>query len=84
MLEAFADSEDEKVLKEAAEVIGGDLMEGLSVGEAPYEEWLASERERFRLIICGVYVRLMKGAERSGRLEEGLTYGLKLLSLDPI
>ena len=49
-LEALAGSEDEDALKQAAELISGDLMEGLSVGEAPYEEWLASERERFRLI----------------------------------
>ena len=51
-------------LSEAAELIGGDLMEGLSVGEAQYEEWLASERERFRLIICGIYTRLMKVRNR--------------------
>lgn len=84
VLETHADSEDADVLKEAADLIGGDLMEGFSVGEASYEEWLASERERFRLIFCGVYMRLLSGAERRGRLEEGLTYGLKLLSLDPI
>ena len=84
VLATLADSEDEDALKEAAELIGGDLMEGLSLAEAAYEEWLASERERFRLMICNIYGRLMKAAERSGRLEEGLTFGLKLLSLDPI
>src|SRR5262245_55951100 len=50
VLEAVANSENEDALGEATELIGGDLMEGLSVGAAQYEEWLASERERFRLI----------------------------------
>lgn len=84
VLESVAHSENEEVLGEAVELIGGDLMEGLSVGEAQYEEWLASERERFRLMTCGIYSRLMKSAEHGGRLEEALTIGLKLLSLDPI
>jgi TolB-like protein/Flp pilus assembly protein TadD len=83
-LEALADTEDKDALEEAAKLIGGDLMEGLFVGEAPYEEWLASERERFRLITRRIYLRLMDDAERSGRLEEALSYGLQLLAFDPI
>jgi TolB-like protein len=83
-LETLADTEDKSELKEAAKLIGGDLMEGLFVGEAPYEEWLASERERFRLITCRIYLRLMEHEERSGRLEEALSYGLQLLAFDPI
>ncbi|BCG96925.1 transcriptional regulator [Mesorhizobium sp. 131-2-1] len=59
-------------------------MEGLAVGEAGFEQWLASERERFRLLIGRIYTRLMEGAEHSGMVEEALTYGLKLLSLDPL
>ncbi|WP_168247361.1 MULTISPECIES: BTAD domain-containing putative transcriptional regulator [unclassified Mesorhizobium] len=83
-VEDLSGSKDKEALKEAAELISGDLMEGLSVGEAPYEEWLASERERFRLTRCGIYVRLMDDAEQGGRFEEALTYGLKLLALDPL
>jgi adenylate cyclase len=59
-------------------------MEGLFIGEAPYEEWLASERERFRLITRRIHARLMDDAEQGGNLEEALTHGLKLLALDPI
>lgn len=83
-VEALAGSDDEDTLKNAIDLIGGDLMEGLYVGEAPYEEWLASERERFRLMSCRIYVRLMDNAEGAGRFEEALTYGSKLLALDPL
>ena len=59
-------------------------MEGLSLEESGFEDWLRTERERFRLLACGIHARLMEHAERSGRVEEALTSGLKLLSLDPL
>ena len=43
-----------------------------------------AERQRFRLIACSLHARLMECAERRGSLEEALTSGLKLLSLDPL
>ena len=50
VVEASADSDNENELREAAELVGGELMEGLAVSEAGFEQWLASERERFRLL----------------------------------
>jgi TolB-like protein/Tfp pilus assembly protein PilF len=83
-LESAARSEDESTLRKAADLIGGELMEGMSVSEAAFEEWLASERERFRLVACSIYARLVERAEQSGKLEEALNFGLRLLSLDPL
>jgi TolB-like protein len=83
-LEAAAASEDEDALQDAAALIGGDLMEGLSVGESSFEHWLSAERARLRLLAGTVYTRLMERAERGGRHEEALAHGLKLLSLDPL
>ena len=79
-----ASSQDDDTLEEAAALIGGELMEGLAVDEPAFEQWLASERERFRLLAASTYGRLMDLAERDGRLEAALTSGLKLLSLDPL
>jgi TolB-like protein len=84
LVDSAAGSTDEAVLQEAAELAGGELMEGLSVAEAGFEQWLTAERERFRLIVCGIRARLMECAEQGGRLEEALAHGLKLLSLDPL
>jgi len=77
-------SMDDAALREAAELAGGELMEGLSVGEGGFEQWLTVERERFRLLACGIHARLMERAEQSGRFEEALAHGLKLLSFDPL
>ena len=42
-------------LQAVADLIGGELMEGLSVGEVGFEQWLTTERERFRMIAAGVF-----------------------------
>jgi TolB-like protein len=83
-LEAVAACEDDETLLSAATLIGGDLMEGLAVGESSFEHWLSAERARFRLLASTVYTRLMERADQGGRLEEALAHGLKLLTLDPL
>ena len=84
VLEAAAAGEDEGALEHAAGLIGGELMEGLSVGEASFEHWLSAERARIRVLCETVYTRLMQRAEQGGRPEEALAHGLKLLSIDPL
>ena len=84
VLERAVGSNDDKALREAALLIRGEFMEGLSVDEAAFEHWLAGERERFRQLACTVHSRLMDRAERSGDIEEALNHGLKLISLDPL
>lgn len=66
-LEAASALEEEEALREAAALFRGDLMEGLFIGEAAFEQWLAGERERFRLLICGLYSRLMNTAGEASR-----------------
>jgi DNA-binding SARP family transcriptional activator/TolB-like protein len=84
LVESAAGSTDDAALQEAAELVGGELMEGLFVAEAGFEQWLTAERERFRLLTCGIHARVMERAEQGGRLVEALAHGLKLLSLDPL
>jgi DNA-binding SARP family transcriptional activator len=83
-MESLAASGNPETLRAAADLIGGELMEGLAIAEPGFEDWLAAERERLRRIACGIHGRLMRDAERDGRLEEGLAHGLELLALDPL
>src|SRR5262245_56603729 len=83
-LESAVEADDYETLRQAAELVGGELMEGLSINETSFEQWLTAERERFRLLSCRVFAQLMKLMERSGKLEEALGYVLRLLSLDPL
>lgn len=80
-LEAAAKSEGDA---DAAPDITGEFLEGLSIDEPGFDQWLTSERERFRLISASVHVRLMKRAEEHGKLEEAINQGHKLLGLDPL
>jgi DNA-binding SARP family transcriptional activator/Tfp pilus assembly protein PilF len=84
VLAAARDSTDDAEMRVVAEVVGGELLEGLSVGEPGFDQWLRAERERFHLLTCSLHARLMDSAERHGNLEEVLVSGLKLLSLDPL
>jgi TolB-like protein/predicted Zn-dependent protease len=83
-VEKAAKSEDSAALEEAAALFTGEFLEGLSIDEASFDEWLTSERQRFRLTAASIHARLMQLAEQHGRLEEAITHGLKLLSLDPL
>ena len=77
-------SEDRDTLRDATGLFAGELLEGLTVGEASFEQWLAGERERFRLLACRINARLMDLEEKAGRLEEALVLGLKVLTFDPL
>ncbi len=83
-LELAAKSDDVDLLRTATELYGGDFLEGLAIDESSFEQWLVSERERFRLLVATIYTRLAKSAEDAGKTEEAIAHGLKLLQLDPL
>lgn len=82
-LESAAQNEDMPALGEAAALAGGEFLEGLTIDEPGFEQWLTGERERLRLLLLTAHAQLMKSAEQRGKLEEAINHGLKLLSLDP-
>jgi TolB-like protein/Flp pilus assembly protein TadD len=83
-VEAAANAEDEDVLRKAAELFAGELMEGLSTGEAAFEQWLVAERERFRDLTCTIQERLLRLLETRGRFDEALAVASRLLAIDPL
>src|SRR5262245_57266801 len=83
-LEAATRNEDMTVFANAAALAGGEFLEGLTIDEPGFEQWLTGERERLRLLLLTAHAQLMKSAEQRGKLEESINHGLKLLSLDPL
>ncbi|QIG49288.1 tetratricopeptide repeat protein [Nordella sp. HKS 07] len=83
-LEEAAQSEDPVTLGDAAGLFSGDVLEGMAIDEPAFEQWLAGERERFRLLAATVRGRLAKSAEGAGRLEEAVAHAQQLLNLDPL
>ncbi len=84
LLEAAAQTQNTAALGEAAALAGGDFLEGLSIDESGFDQWLTGERERLRLLLTKIHTRLLTSAEQGGRLEEAINHGLKLLSLDAL
>src|SRR6185369_12672577 len=69
-------------LTRAAALYNGDLLAGLALDEAPFEEWLISERERLRELALAVLARLLAHQRKTAAPEAALQTALKLLSID--
>ncbi len=73
------------VLANLAQLYRGDLLEGLSVQDAPlFEEWLLVERERFGLLYQDILWNLGR-AQQAAKEHEGavLTFS-RLIEIDPL
>lgn len=64
------------VLRRAVELYRGDLLEGW------HEEWCVFERERLRAMYLAMLEKLLGYCESTGRYEEGLVHGERLLRHD--
>jgi len=71
-------------LAQAADLYQGDLLQGLAVREAPFEDWLMAERERLRELALEALAKLLTQQRARGATESALQTALRLLALDPL
>src|SRR6266849_4876762 len=71
-------------LEKAAALYQGDFLAGLTVDEAPFEEWLIGERERLRELALEGLAKLLAHQRSAGAAEAAIQTGLTLLGLDPL
>jgi DNA-binding SARP family transcriptional activator/predicted ATPase len=71
-------------LERAAALYRGDLLEGLALQEAPFEEWLLAERERLHELALEALAKLLRHQRITGATEAALQTALRLLALDPL
>jgi DNA-binding SARP family transcriptional activator/tetratricopeptide (TPR) repeat protein len=62
----------------------GDLLEGLTIQEPPFEDWLLGERERLREQALEGFGRLLAHQQKTGASEGAVQTALRLLALDPL
>src|SRR5260370_5393843 len=72
-----------EALREATALYRGELLEGFRVDEAPFDDWLATERQRLRELVLTELERLLALDLRARALEQAVATGLRLLALDP-
>jgi DNA-binding SARP family transcriptional activator/tetratricopeptide (TPR) repeat protein len=71
-------------LERAAALYRGDLLDGLSVDEAPFEEWRLGERERLRELALDVLAKLLRSHVGADRTETSVQIALRILGMDPL
>ena len=65
-------------LEEAVELYRGDFLDGF------YDDWCLYERERLEQMLLRTLAKLMIHHGTRGRYEEGIAYGQRIVSLDPL
>jgi DNA-binding SARP family transcriptional activator len=68
----------------AAELYGGDLLEGLSLREPAFEEWVGVERARFNTLACTVFERAAEQQFAAGDAAAAIDTAQRLVKLDPL
>ena len=70
-------------LERAAVLYRGALLEGISIDESSFEDWLRTERERLGELAVEVLAKLLGHHVRADAIEPAMRIGLRLLALDP-
>ena len=70
-------------LEQAAALYRGDLLEGFSLRDRNFDEWLTGERERLREHAVQLFLRLMERAAAAG-VEPAIRWALRILAVDPV
>lgn len=82
--ERLANEGTPQALAQAAALYKGDFLEGLSVQEPRFEEWLITERERLREVALEVLGKLLAQQTASGAVQQAIQTAGRLLALDPL
>jgi len=70
-------------LKEAVDLYHGDLLEGFSVDEPPFEDWLQVERERLRSRAVEALRKLLAEHVREKVIGAAVDIAVRLLTFEP-
>lgn len=83
-LERLGDSSTLEDLEAAVALYRGELLEGFALEEPAFDQWLAAERERTRLLFSRLLSSLVEKLERDQRIEDAIAQAARLVALDPL
>jgi DNA-binding SARP family transcriptional activator len=73
----------EKAIGRAAGLYRADLVDGFSLRDRDFDDWLTGERERLRERAVQLFLRLMARAASTG-VEPAIRWALRILAVDPV
>lgn len=82
--EELAASTAPEELEQAVTLYKGDLLDGFSLREQAFEEWLRAERERLRTLAIGALEKLTAHYREVGEVARCAQAAARLLCLDPL
>lgn len=82
--EALAASSAPADLEQALVVYRGDLLDGFTLKEEPFEDWLRVERERLRTVAVAALDRLVRHYGATNDLASSVRAAARLLALEPL
>jgi DNA-binding SARP family transcriptional activator/pimeloyl-ACP methyl ester carboxylesterase len=82
--EALAAGSSPGELEQAISLYRGDLLDGFSLKEEPFEDWLRVERERLRTVAVKALEKLVSHYFSANRLGSCVEAATRLLASDPL
>jgi DNA-binding SARP family transcriptional activator len=73
-----------EALAEASELYHGEFLEGLSVSEVGFEDWVSIEREKLRETALSVLSTRVEQQMSEGKSEAAVQTSLRILAIDPL
>ena len=73
-----------EALAQATALYRGDFLEGLSVREPRFEEWLITQRELLRELALEALAKLLAHQTKTGATQQAIQTAVRLLGLDPL
>jgi TolB-like protein/DNA-binding SARP family transcriptional activator len=77
-------SRDPAALAHACNLYRGEILEGLNLDEAPFDEWLIGERRRLNALAIDGLNQLLRHQQQQGEREAAMQTALRLLLIDPL
>jgi DNA-binding SARP family transcriptional activator len=82
---ADAAETNKELLRQVVELYRGDFLAGFTLGECgQFSDWQFMQGEYLRRELCTALACLMQLCEREADYAEGITYGRKLVEVDPL
>src|SRR5262245_37890531 len=82
--ERLVSEDSDRALERAADLYGGDLLDGLVVEAGAFDDWLVPARERQRQSVISTLTKLLTRQTDAGATEAAISTGTRLLRLDPL
>jgi DNA-binding SARP family transcriptional activator/TolB-like protein len=82
--EQLSRSKDRAELAAAAELYRGEFLTDFVIDSEPFQEWLASERDRTLDLVCGILQRLTALQDEAPEHEAAIKSARRLAALDPL